>query len=72
MKVYEAKGKVFVNEDFSLGTFNSKKKAKRAINNFRYNYDMPGNNWHIISFWIEKKKIIPYKSKELGEYDYEC
>ncbi len=59
-KLYEARGKVFANTEFSLGTFKSKKKAKQAIISFKHNYGLPRNNWFIVNFWIEKKEIISY------------
>ncbi len=72
MITYEAQCEVFENKaTFSLGSFPTAAAAGKAINNFRYKYDMPANNWFAISFWIDKKERINVESKEIGDYDYE-
>ncbi len=69
---YEAKGEVFANiAEFSIGSYTTEAEAQKAINNFRYKFEMPANNWFIASFWIDKKEKIQVESKEIGEYDYE-
>jgi len=69
---FDAKCAVFeYNAQFTIGSYDTKADAKKAINNFRYKFDMPGNNWGIVNFWIEKIEEIKVKSKEIGEYDYE-
>ncbi len=70
---FKAKCKVFEDcAEFVIGAYPTEEEAQKAINNFRYKYEMPANNWFIVSFWIDAITRINIESKEIGEYEYEC